>query len=147
MFCERYNCIDLLLVLDGLRASAFKRGWRRHHDAQDSTATPTYVLFPSLSSRSVPLSTSMNRQAMVLDGTTWPSYDRSWPSYTCCDINSPICGGIRSRETSRLTSHAQCVEIQYMHIGYQGMREIPSSARVRRSIVNSADRLAREVAL
>ena len=114
MFCEKYNCIDFLLILEDWRASALRRGWRRHRDAQNSTTTPTYILFPSLSSRSIPF-TSMNRQAMGLDGTMWLASDRSRPLYTCCDINSPICGGIRSRESQINEPRAMCRDPIYAH--------------------------------
>ena len=73
VFSKKYNGLDLFLVLEDLHMSASRRG-RRHRDAQNRSAALTNVLFPSLSSFSIPF-TSINRHATVLKGTTWPASD------------------------------------------------------------------------
>ncbi len=97
VFCEKYYCFNLFLVLENACVSVKDVVGAGIAMLKSQSTTLTYKLFPSSSSCSIPF-TSINRQAMVLDGTTWPASDWSRSLYTCRDINSPICGGIRSRE-------------------------------------------------
>ena len=89
VMCEVRDRLDLFPVLKICIKTRLVSRSRARPQNTSTTRIPTSKLLPSWSSCSDP-STSTNRHAMVLDGTTWPECDSRLPSYTCSDMKSPI---------------------------------------------------------
>ena len=92
---KQHDRFDLFLVLKVASRRGFSACIVYRINFHIERPQLTNELFPSASSCSEP-STSTNRHATTLEGTTWLGFDLRSPSYTCLDMKSPIWGGMRS---------------------------------------------------